>query len=187
MQNPSRGAPVASFATPVSKSQRTESRRPCPPPQVLKPEFNGYPLIADLHRSSAGSLSLPALSKCGSSCPPLAGAVSLCDCEAPSERLCDNRLEQMRCDMFSRYAFWSLYVPPPTPGIIGAMETTATHPRTADRSPHIRRLPQGNREPRWVLARDKLGGRGRLPLMPVDAVWRPPKSGPRLRAGRSTG
>ena len=96
MQNPSRGAPVASFATPVSKSQRTESRRPCPPPQVLKPEFNGYPLIADLHRSSAGSLSLPALSKCGSSCPPLAGAVSLCDCEAPSERLCDTRLEQ--CD-----------------------------------------------------------------------------------------
>jgi hypothetical protein len=98
MQNPSRGAPVASFATPVSKSKRTdfESRRPCPPPQVLKPEFNGYPLIADLHRSSAGSLSLPALSKCGSSCPPLAGAVSLCDCEAPPERLCDTRLEQ--CD-----------------------------------------------------------------------------------------
>jgi len=38
--------------------------------------------------------------------------------------------------MFWPYAFWSLYLLPPTP-----METTATHPRTADRSPHIRKLP----------------------------------------------
>jgi hypothetical protein len=42
------------------------------------------------------------------------------------------------------------------------METTATHPRTAAKAPHSRRLSKRNGEARWVLDRDKPGVRGGL-------------------------
>jgi hypothetical protein len=66
--------------------------------------------------------------------------------------------------MFWPYAFWPLYVLPPTPRTgIGAMETTATHPHTAADLPHIRRLPSPFR---LRYGEIDLAGFGHVPRLP---------------------